>query len=394
MRVKKMKKTALIAIISSLLAVGLHFYLAKRSYALQAGQANQASICYVNESINCDQALASSFSKIFGMSISNFGMIFNLFFALILLLLSFRLISSRYFWQTSLIGLSGFILLGSVVMMAISLVYQLICPFCWLTYLLSLIVFAACFVQYKQDFKFKIVFQNYKFSLSLIAGLLILPWMIHQSFVQAFDIKSLEEEAEIAWFDWTRDTQSSFTYEQALFKKTTPNSRIELVEFIDFLCPYCKKSHQEIKKFLKDRPDVNFYVYVFPLDKTCNPALDASYGGLSCRLASFFVCSIQQNKGEQVQNLIFQNQARFSKFLRNKKESNKLIEELALEARLNLPKLKTCQTSKQTKDKLLKSAKVGQKLGLLGTPTFFLNKKQVRSSHINYTLNYIYNNLD
>lgn len=43
-------------------------------------------------------------------------------------------------------------------------------------------------------------------------------------------------------------------------------AKIKVIVFDDVDCPYCKKLHEEIKKVLKQRKDVAFYIKMFPLD--------------------------------------------------------------------------------------------------------------------------------
>ncbi|MFQ5480204.1 MAG: DsbC family protein [Thermodesulfobacteriota bacterium] len=44
-----------------------------------------------------------------------------------------------------------------------------------------------------------------------------------------------------------------------------PKAKTKIIVFDDPECPYCAKLHKEIKKVLKDRKDIAFYIKLFPL---------------------------------------------------------------------------------------------------------------------------------
>ncbi|MBI5327509.1 MAG: DsbC family protein [Deltaproteobacteria bacterium] len=43
-------------------------------------------------------------------------------------------------------------------------------------------------------------------------------------------------------------------------------AKTKVIVFDDTDCPYCKKLHEEIKKILKERKDIAFYIKLYPLD--------------------------------------------------------------------------------------------------------------------------------
>ncbi len=44
-----------------------------------------------------------------------------------------------------------------------------------------------------------------------------------------------------------------------------PKAKIKVIVFDDPKCPYCAKLHKEIKKIIKERKDIAFYIKLFPL---------------------------------------------------------------------------------------------------------------------------------
>jgi protein-disulfide isomerase len=122
--------------------------------------------------------------------------------------------------------------------------------------------------------------------------------------------------------------------------------KIVMVEFSDFQCPYCSSASGEVKKFMAKHKDKVTLVYKhFPLTQIHPEALPAARAAWAAN---------KQGKFWEYHDALFANQA-------------KLGESLYLET--------------ATKLKLdLKKFNLGRKVGVEGTPTFFLNGEVVAGS--------------
>ena len=94
-------------------------------------------MCHITEQVNCDPALLSSWSRVFGVSLSSWGFSFNLFLTLLMGFFLLGFLSLNDFWKNLSFCLAGAIGVASLVMMAVSFIMKLTCPLCWATYLLS-----------------------------------------------------------------------------------------------------------------------------------------------------------------------------------------------------------------------------------------------------------------
>ena len=124
-----MKKRLSLTLFLALLSCFGHFYLAKRAYQLEAGVAKDSKICSLKEGLSCDPALLSPYSRVFDISLSNFGLAFYLILSL--LLFSFLIFGSHKIWKNYSFYLAGLMALASLPMAFISLNYKLFCPVCW-----------------------------------------------------------------------------------------------------------------------------------------------------------------------------------------------------------------------------------------------------------------------
>lgn len=365
--------------LSALSSLG-HFYLAKRSYELKTGEASASKICNIGENINCDSALLSPYAEVLGVSLSNFGLSFN--FALFLILLFFFLFKADSYWKNISFYLASGIALTSVVMAGISLLNKLYCPVCWSLYLFSFIVFLILFFAFKSDldWPFHFLKENGTNKNSYIIGgcILLASLFFHASFVTAFDIKSQDEMQEIVFLEWQSEPAIPIPKSHIL-QKGPQNSQIILVEFVDFLCSFCKKVQPALKAFLNLFNDVNFQFYVYPLDGTCNPSMDIKGSGLSCELSKALICAEKQNKGWPAHDFFFEKQSEFQESQGNKEKIKVLLGNMQAQIGIDSQEFERCMKDNSTLAKLKESISAGQAVKVQGTPNFFINGKKVRN---------------
>jgi protein-disulfide isomerase len=131
-------------------------------------------------------------------------------------------------------------------------------------------------------------------------------------------------------------------------------SKILLVEFSDFQCPYCAEAHKTLKKLLAKYPDKFTLVYKhFPLPNTHPQAVASAQAAWAAQ---------QQGKFWEYEDALFTNQ-------------KKLGEEFYLETakNLNLDLDKFAQDRAIANDTIKKDVLLATQLGVSGTPFFVLN---------------------
>ena len=361
-----MKKLYTVAV-CALLSVSLHFYLSQRSYSMSADKAKQSSLCHINSAINCDHALNSSYSKVAGIPVSNFGFALNLIIAIFSLLLINK--SYEKLIRPAFIVFSLLSVLASVIMLNISVfVLHLFCPVCVILYILSFII--AFFVLFRSQTlsSLKWLFSletklnntsdltdqknilssilNKKRGLSyfktsspkgwtLYSGLSILTLSVltHLIFIQSYNIPSIQKTVKFQVMDWLSAPKKPI-HEPALLTAGPSQQKaiITVTEFADFLCSHCQKAYQSLKT-LSLLPGVRKEYFAFPLDQCQNKQ------SLSCLLIRAVYCAEKQNQGWPLHDAIFDNQA-FFMLLNNQNQ-------------------KALKKTKNLKSKFFKSKKMG-----------------------------------
>jgi protein-disulfide isomerase len=136
--------------------------------------------------------------------------------------------------------------------------------------------------------------------------------------------------------------------------KGVQTAPIRLVEFADYQCPYCQKVHADLKKLQQEMPGEILFVYKdFPLPNH----------NLAEKAAEASRCAEQQGKFWEFHDTLFE---------RHRLEVPDL-KELARTLKLDGDRFDHCLDSGEEAAGIEKDVKEGERLGLSGTPSFFLN---------------------
>lgn len=143
----------------------------------------------------------------------------------------------------------------------------------------------------------------------------------------------------------------------------TLNATITIVEFSDFQCPFCEKAYPTIKKVLETYAGKVKLVYRdFPL---------SSAHPFAQKAAEASECAEEQGKYWEYHDRLFEAQQEWAE--KGISQFKIYAEELKLDAQ----KFSSCLDSGKYAEEVLKDLSDGQKLGVTGTPTFFINGKMV-----------------
>ncbi len=144
------------------------------------------------------------------------------------------------------------------------------------------------------------------------------------------------------------------------------NAPVSLVVFSDFQCPFCSKVQPLLDEILKNNPDkvkIVFKHLPLKMHKQAEPAALAT------------IAAHEQGKFWQMHDALF---------ALGKKINKKSIEKAAEGIELDMDKFKKDLASPATQDKLKKDMIDAGKAGVSGTPTLFINGRQVkgRGAHV------------
>jgi protein-disulfide isomerase len=152
--------------------------------------------------------------------------------------------------------------------------------------------------------------------------------------------------------------------------KGPEDAPIKVVEFSDFMCPFCRQIAGAFANFLpRSSNRVAIYFKNYPLDQACNPGLASTVHAGACNLALGAVCAQEQGKFWPYHDKVFGSQ------LNN--PQTKDVVTLAGSAGLDSGAFETCLGSQKAKDRLAAEIQEGVRGGVKATPTLFINGKRL-----------------
>jgi len=134
---------------------------------------------------------------------------------------------------------------------------------------------------------------------------------------------------------------------------------ITLIEFTDYQCPFCGRVRQTVSQILEEyKGKVRYVIRDFPLSFH-KDALKAHEGAH---------CAADQGKYWEMNKKLFADQSKIQ------------VEDLkkyAAEIKLDAKKFADCLDSGKYTEKVRKSQEYGEKIGVSGTPAFFINGRMI-----------------
>lgn len=137
--------------------------------------------------------------------------------------------------------------------------------------------------------------------------------------------------------------------------KGNKSAKVTVVEFSEFQCPFCKRASANAGMIIKEYGDKVRYVFKhFPL-----PFHDKAH-----RAAQASACVNEQGKFFEYHDKVFEN---------NNALEDADLKKYAEEVGVDIKKFEECLTSNKYKAAVDKNLADGQKYGVSGAPTYFIN---------------------
>jgi len=174
----------------------------------------------------------------------------------------------------------------------------------------------------------------------------------------------------LVWYSATRPTTPT---DELLSIKTddwikgNKDAQVTLVEYLDFECEACGAYYPLVKRLSEEYNDrVRFVIRYFPLPGHKN--------GLPAALAA--EAAGKQEKYWEMYDMLFENQKSWGEKL---SPDPSIFEGYAQELGLDLVKFKQDVNSQEVRNRVERDKSSGVKLGIQGTPSFFLNGKKIEN---------------
>ncbi|MFN3605128.1 MAG: vitamin K epoxide reductase family protein [Leptonema sp. (in: bacteria)] len=345
--------------------------------------------CNIEGVDGCKELGQSEYSKIFGIPIAFFGLVYYLFLGLQFFISFLRENVDpienhsriRLVYYFSIIGL-GFDGILAYINFKILIVPCLLCVYSYFI-TLSLFFISLVLKNRNKPQKNQILILKNGFTMmgvAVVVSSLIMGfyYVLGESKNTNIDKNQLVPKDKIQEYlkdfyslkDANLDTKGLKTYEG------NPKGYIVIHKFADFLCPHCLHTVHILKKVLQRWPDrIVIYYRQFPLDSTCNSEITSPprkpYGDWRCNGAQAAVCADEYPNFSDFYHSLFA--------LQEQQLPIDLEQLERISKNLNIPwqKLFVCMTSAISQEKINKDVKDAKRIDINSTPTLVINNKLV-----------------
>jgi uncharacterized membrane protein/protein-disulfide isomerase len=388
--------SVIIALLSLVGAV-ISFYTIYNHYRLTKAGGGISS-CDINATFNCSAVELSEWSNIFGIPLGAYGVGFFLF----LLFGTFTISKNKqlplFFFLTLFSSLVSIILF-----LIAKLVIGAICPVCLVVYFINFTLFFIFYFNSRSarsesgTVKFLVgglsnALKNSWLEMIVIAiisfsgAVIALPLAEELSLGEINSVKSelnkkvAEDTLLGAWLNGS-EAEIPLNFSDSIkgdFIIGKQESRLQIVEFIDFLCPACQVSFFKLLELQQKNPDMfSIVVKNYPLDSECNSSIPSGGHEDACKLASLVRCLGEQGLFLEAAKLAFSNQLTSS--INNGSFSDYAFNSLKQNLTFDLEKARECFKSGRQLEVVKREVVLGNKLKIEHTPTLFLNNRIIDS---------------
>ncbi len=145
---------------------------------------------------------------------------------------------------------------------------------------------------------------------------------------------------------------------------------VTVVEFSDFLCPFCAKASKYLKLAETSNHDSARFIFRhYPLDTSCNENLRSNVHPGACLLAEGSVCADEQNRFWEYHDIAFETKGKISP---------SVVRDIASNIGLDLDAFKNCLDSGRGLRVVREDIKAATRAGVKSTPTIFIKGRGLR----------------
>jgi protein-disulfide isomerase/uncharacterized membrane protein len=393
------KRSGWFIIILAAAGLGICLYLYSLHVALLMGEIKSGPLCGADGGLGCQSVASSPYSSLMGLPLASWGAVF--YSALVLLgfgvVIFWRDCGRVYLrWVLCLAGLGLALDLYLAYVMVFRI--QAACWLCISTYVINVVIILMVAKSVWQEPKprapLRAIFPGAKdaqgidlYYRNAIKGLLIGGILLASVVGVAgsqFISKSLtgDDRERLAKLK----TQLAKQKIRAVYADNRPvmgadDSAVTVVEFSDFLCPYCAKASKYLKLAESGNHDTARFMFRhYPLDKSCNRGVSSNIHPGACLLAEGSVCADEQNRFWQYHDIAFETKGKISQ---------SVVMDIASNIGLDLSAFKNCLNSGRGLRVVKEDIKAAIQAGVKSTPTLFINGRGLRGVPKPWMLNEI-----
>lgn len=381
-QIEKSKKTFLLVnIITAVIGSVVAYYSISHHLDLKLSGATDA-LCNINQTVSCDAVANSKYSELFGIPLGAYG----LSFFLAIFFLSMIEMKSKPKNDTNFQALLSLSFIGAAVSLVLggisSFVVGAICLTCIGIYILSAVLLGNSIILMRSGaLRFSPASAvNGLTTAAIVTGITLLTYgqiaptsdpTQHPNHVSNSP-HNLDSDAAPTLSSKTFDVPVNLSAYSGFgedFRIGSDQARVTIVEFADMQCPACATVSATLRQIAQRYGNrVNIVFKNYPLDQACNSGINRTLHEHACSLAAMARCAGQKGKFWEYHDFVFANQNG--------------VEEGSAEAwakRLGLSdeEITACKSNKAIIAKIRDDIKLGNEVGVQGTPSIYINGKKL-----------------
>ena len=346
--------------------------------------ANYASYCNVNATVNCDVVLSSRFAGLFGVSVAVWAI---LFYAGLMGVAAVMARTDSALWRRRWAGIlflgAVWAVLFSAYLAGVALfVVHAICLMCSALYLINLgLVLAAWRVRavvrtvgrraevtaWREN---RLVWGGTALAAVLLLG--IGTWEAMGGVGDLTDPEVVERQQPDFYRWYLAQPMAPRPLEGGTNVRGAVDAAVTIVEFSDFACGHCAALHGTLDEVLhRFGRSVRVIFRHFPLDAACNAAMATAPHPDACLAAAAAECAGEQGKFWPYHDLLFGNQRQLSR---------PFLLRYAERVGLDLSRFTQCLAGAEATARVRADAEAGARLGIDSTPTLFINGRMIKGA--------------
>lgn len=364
--------------------ISLHNY-----FKIQRAGIVEGSFCSITEYINCDVIEASSYSAVKGVPIAGLGLTYYIILLIFLAVARFskgfnRSIVAFSWWMTC------FSILYSLFLFYVAaMVIHALCLTCIGMYIANIMLFVSLYLameiplnqapQFLWGYWWTVITRRKtgidfmpKFGSRLLAAAVM--FAIGLLFVSSA-ASTIKKPGAVEIADYVNNFYRQSKYDIKFDKENSPvwgakGAPVMITEFSDFMCPFCKLAAFSIRPYLAEyKGKVVYYFLNYPLDSNCNHYMEHQMHNGACVAAKASICANELGKFWEYHDHLFKSKGQITM---------QYVVGLARKLKIDEGAFVECMDSVEAEKKLQDDIEAARRIYVTGTPSVFLNDRQLK----------------
>jgi protein-disulfide isomerase/uncharacterized membrane protein len=388
-----------LVIVLAMVGLGICLYLYSLHMGMLLGKIESGLLCGAGNGLGCHAVTSGSYNSIMGISLASWGALF--YIVLVLLgfggLIFYKDRGQAFFRWAFTLAVAGLVFdlyLGYLMIFEI----RAVCGLCISTYAVNMVLAITLALQVLREPKPRVLLRTIFPGMGMVGGANdyyreVVKTMLFVGMVVAMVIvlggsrflsQSLtkDDRGRLARIiQGLSQQQPKIIAAENRPAMGAEDSKVLVIEYSDFKCPFCTQASKFLKLSAKDTQDFARFVFRhYPLDKRCNRRLSSDMHPGACLLAESSSCADEQNKFWEFHDIAFETKGNITQ---------DVVLKIASDIGLDIGAFEDCMNNRRGLKVVVEDIQDAIDAGIRSTPTLIINGRIMRGVPKPWMLNEI-----